>query len=65
MIVETELKMFEINYQCDICHDGIMVRSDDLMLMSCPPQYNHKCNKCGAEERFSVIYPYTAYEKLD
>ncbi len=63
MIREREIKMFEVNYECDVCHSGNMIRNDNLILTSYPPQYSHKCSNCGAETYFQDSYPLIKYEK--
>ncbi len=35
-----------------------------VCLTSLPPQYPHKCNKCGAQRVYNVSYPYVAYEDI-
>ena len=45
----TMVEYCEPKYQCTEC-DGIMCRNSMAMLMSMPPQYGYKCNKCGRIE---------------
>jgi hypothetical protein len=61
----TEVRPVEIDYVCDACGVGHM-RSTGISLMSSPPQYPHKCDKCGAEQTFTnARYPRVMYEKRE
>lgn len=53
-----------IDYQCDQCHNGMM-RPTNIMLMTDPPKYPHKCNTCGHEQVFSVKYPFISYSTIN
>ena len=60
MIEKKKAQLVIIDYKCDKegC-DGHMRHNGDT-LMGNPPIYPHKCDKCGAENRFSgKKYPYT------
>lgn len=48
--------------KCDKCEIGIMERNGNIILTSEPPLYPHKCNNCGHEEAYAVIYPYQNIE---
>jgi hypothetical protein len=54
----------EVEYVCDSCNTGVM-RSTGVGLMSSPPQYPHKCNHCGSQSTFKLIYPYITYERVN
>lgn len=57
--------MVKINYICDACGEGEMTVSGSMCLMSNPPSYPHKCNKCGYEDSFQYYYPTTGYQEID
>ena len=40
-------------------NDNVMMDILDSLLSSTTSKYVHKCNKCGAEESFDVMYPKT------
>ena len=47
-VVQTEVKTFVQELPCSSCVVGTM-KPTGITLLSIPPQYPHKCNKCGAE----------------
>ncbi len=49
-----------IDLKCNKCNVGFM-RHTVLKIISIPIMYPHKCNKCGFEESYKVIYPYIEY----
>ena len=59
-----EVKVFEVEYKCDHCHEGVM-RLGALMQPTLSPKYQHNCNKCGAVECFLTVYPCIRYERVD
>lgn len=59
--MKTRVKMYSVEYVCDECRKGVM-QSTGITLTSNPPQYPHRCNKCGAEQTFMECYPYTTRE---
>ena len=46
---------------CDKC-GGTMIPTG-MCLMSNPPKYPHKCDKCGFEETYNVSYPNIEFEE--
>ncbi|WP_020469681.1 hypothetical protein [Zavarzinella formosa] len=42
--------------RCDDCGIGEMTPTG-IMFMTHPPQYQHKCDKCGTERTFDERYP--------
>jgi len=56
-----EAKTYIVKYRCDDCGKGIMTR-EDMVLMSHPPQYPHKCDACGQRRNLDESYPYTLTE---
>ena len=44
----TEVRTIMVRLMCDKCGEGEM-KPTGVALMSHPPQYPHKCDKCGAE----------------
>lgn len=57
-----KVKVYQVTYICDACGVGEMVPTG-VALMSNPPQYPHKCNKCGSENTLRSKYPKTVYEQ--
>jgi hypothetical protein len=47
------------------CECGGEFEPTGVVLRSYPPQYPHKCNKCGKEEVFRKQFPYYAAEEID
>ena len=64
MEIEFDTKTTYVEYQCDKCKIGNMVRSGNIMLMTDPPQYPHKCDNCGNMENSNISYPYTKSTKV-
>ncbi|WP_020474525.1 hypothetical protein [Zavarzinella formosa] len=54
--IEQEVKTFSVRYQCDDCGIGEMAPTG-IMFMTHPPQYPHKCDKCGTERTFAERHP--------
>lgn len=50
-----------VNEQCDSCGEGLMLRSDGIALMTDPPEFNYKCNKCGKSTVSSQVWPRIEY----
>ena len=61
---KTPLRPVLIDYLYDECGDGHM-RPEGYALLSSPPQYPHKCDKCGHEQTFKVSYPTTDFETIN
>ena len=58
MEVESEYKVLMVHMKCDECNGGLMESVGNTALMTYPPKYPHKCNKCGCRENYTRIYPY-------
>ena len=59
----TEIKTFYIEKLCNECDGGRMIyHCGKYFFLNILGPYNHKCDKCGIEEEYSVIYPHE--EKL-
>ena len=56
-----EVKTKQVDERCPVCHEGWM-RPTGVVLTSNPPQYPHKCTKCGYEQIYQVRYPYVITE---
>lgn len=52
--VKREVKTYIVYANCEC---GGTFKPINMCLMSYPPQYPHKCNKCGKEEFFNCTYP--------
>lgn len=46
-----------IKYICDQCKEGEMFPEGNITLTSNPPQYPHKCSKCGYTINLTSRYP--------
>ena len=61
---KTEVRTIMVRLMCDKCEGGEM-KPTGLCLTSIPPQYPHKCDKCGAEVTVHRhTYPRTEYEEV-
>jgi len=59
---ELDIKPIGIKMFCDKCKKGEMLPNGN-MLLSDPPQWEHKCNKCGHEENYKYKYPRIRWDK--
>ena len=62
MIAKIPVETFQVYEVCEKCGKGVYVRDGDTVLTSYPPQYRHKCNKCGDIKLFNIEYPYIIHE---
>ena len=60
-----EVKILTVYMKCDKCGNGLMERSGNMIFMSEPPLYPHKCNNCGYEENYPICYPYQKLVPLE
>lgn len=57
MEIETEVKTYRVELQCDECGDKM--ESTGTALYTSPPQYPHKCKSCGCIRNIRAKeYPY-------
>ena len=63
METETEMRIIMVDMFCSNCNTGFMERSNNIMLTSNPPQYEHICRLCGYKEVYTKVYPYMKYVK--
>lgn len=61
--IKTEATVCLINYICDDCNAGKMVRSGPIMLTD-PPKFPHKCENCGHKDSFQASYPFPRFEPV-
>lgn len=55
---ETEVRTFNIEYECDKCQSGNMKPTGQCFTTD-PPQFPHVCENCGERQIFTgVSYPY-------
>lgn len=52
---KTKVQSFRIHVECEACLEELEFNGS--VLMCAPPQYEHKCPKCGGVETFSKKYP--------
>jgi hypothetical protein len=58
-----EVKTYLVKKICDKCNEGEMKRDEvNIMLATYPPQYVHKCTKCGCKENYFESYPKIEYD---
>ena len=60
-----EIKPVGIKYVCDNCDEGEMLVSGNIMLMTDPPKFPHKCNVCDFEKNFTTKYPFVTYRAAE
>ena len=58
----SEVKVRKVTIECEKC--GVEMFPTGVTLMSDPPQYPHKCDKCGNTVNMMEIYPRIEYEKI-
>lgn len=63
-LVPSRPPMVEVLVQamCDKC-GGEMIAVPGVILMSDPPQYPHRCNKCESTENYLEAYPHHAWRE--
>lgn len=62
-IEKVEMITYKVKAKCEKCGEGYM-QSRGEALLSYPPQYIHKCNKCGYEAYYREIYPKIIHEEI-
>ena len=62
-IEKVEMITYKVKAKCEKCEEGYMQFRGETLL-SYPPQYKHKCNKCGYEACYREIYPKTIHEEV-
>jgi hypothetical protein len=60
-----DCQMVFVDYQCDICTEGICLFTNKPVLLTYPPQYIHQCNVCQHEIGLPTHYPLTRAIKID
>lgn len=56
-----EVKVFQVNMECDKCKKGSMKVTGETIL-TYPPQYEHKCDCCGNIVCYPICYPRIVYK---
>jgi len=51
-----------VRYRCDSCKSGEMLPTGSNDWSSNLPNFEHKCNKCGAKVILNEKYPLIRYE---
>ncbi|MCR1952884.1 hypothetical protein NSA50_17930 [Clostridium sp. DSM 100503] len=59
------VKTVAVKYICDSCHNGELIATGENNWMFNPPQFTHKCNKCGSKVILSDRYPIIKYRNID
>jgi hypothetical protein len=47
---------------CDKCGDGEMKPDGNIALLSDPPKYPHRCDKCSSTDSYTQRYPTVRYK---
>jgi len=58
-----EVKPVLVEYICDVCGEGKMVKTERSYPMK-PPKFEYQCNKCGEINNFFKSYPTVEYEEI-
>lgn len=58
LVEEAKTLIVIVKMKCEKCGEGLMEKFGNTVLATYPPQYPHKCNKCGKVENYPVEYPY-------
>ena len=61
---DAEVKTVLVEYECDVCERGTMVRDGNIVITRGPPLYPHKCSNCGHKQNFETQYPTIRYRKV-
>lgn len=61
MEVSKPVRVYEVNLFCDKC--GGLMKSDNLVLATYPPQYTYYCEKCGEKTTSHKSYPCIVYKE--
>lgn len=62
---ECGIEVYGMEYACDRCGRGTMMRSTDISpTESFPPLYTHYCNSCGVIAKLKSEYPKILYRIL-
>jgi predicted RNA-binding Zn-ribbon protein involved in translation (DUF1610 family) len=57
--IETEVRTFNIEYECDKCESGNMRKTGNSFSNGAGTYIDHKCSNCGHTETFiNKSYPY-------
>lgn len=59
-----EQKTFRVEMECDDCGVGKMLPTD-IVLLSSPAQYQHKCDECSYIANYYDTYPYVKTVDVD
>lgn len=65
MEMVAEAKVLIVEMVCDECGKGTMRPHGDDILSTYPPQYPHKCDKCGCEKTYHTYYPKFKYIPIE
>lgn len=58
MEMVAEAKVLIVYQVCEKCSEGLMERNGSPIFATNPPQYPHKCDKCGYRKSYPISYPY-------
>lgn len=64
METSKKINIIKIDFICSKCNIGYL-RPTGEVLLSLPPKYPHKCNKCDYKETFNLTYPYYKEDELN
>jgi DNA-directed RNA polymerase subunit RPC12/RpoP len=59
-----EIKSIGVDYKCDFCGDGTMEQTG-IFLPTDPPQWQHRCTRCGHHMNMWQKYPNVRFERIE
>lgn len=59
--IKNSAETIVIDYICDHCQKGLMLKFGKVNVLIDPIRINHKCNNCGFENFFLEEYPKIEY----
>ena len=62
--IRRRVHTYAVDMLCPKCGEGIMRPEGRVVLLTSPPQYPHKCDKCGHIQSFFECYPRVEYEVI-
>lgn len=64
--MDTKMVKADVYLEYKTCDcGGEFERHGNIVLSSYPPQYPHRCNKCGNTKSFTNVYPRIIYKPIN
>jgi predicted RNA-binding Zn-ribbon protein involved in translation (DUF1610 family) len=65
LTIKTPMQVVRVELVCPKCGEGKMASTNGPAILSSPPQYPHKCDKCGHEDHVrGYLYPSIEFEEV-